>query len=479
MEKHSRGSISGFSEIKQRELGSSQPRTFVRQIGGSEALARRMNLYGKLHGHKGCVNTVYFNPGGDLLVSGSDDRDIIIWNWEAKTKKLSYPSGHLENVFQARIMPFTDDRTIISSAADGQVRVGQITDNGDVSTKELGTHLGRVHKLAIEPGSPHIFYSCGEDGLVQHFDLRSDRSTKLFICSSFSNNKQPVRLNAIVIDPRNPNYFSVGGSDEYARVYDIRNYQRDASSNSDQLVSTFCPKHLTGSDNIHITGVAYSKASELLVSYNDELAYLFQKDMDLGPNPWSRTGPAENLQKLDQSQVYSGHRNSQTVKGVSFFGPNDEYVVSGSDCGHIYIWKKNGGELVCMMVGDKHIVNSVEPHPYFPFLATSGFDKNVKIWIPTAKKLASLPKNAKEIMAANKRGREARAQVTLSPDIIMHVLRLQRRQPTAYVERRLSSIDTESDDEEDQREAFLLGFTGADGDSEEGSNADPRDCVIC
>lgn len=49
-----------------------------------------------------------------------------------------------------------------------QVIVGQIMGNGQVSTKHLGTHRGRVHKLAIEPGSPHIFYSCGEDGLVQH-----------------------------------------------------------------------------------------------------------------------------------------------------------------------------------------------------------------------------------------------------------------------------------------------------------------------
>jgi len=49
-----------------------------------------------------------------------------------------------------------------------QVRFAQISESGKVSTKRLGTHRGRVHKLAIEPGSPHIFYSCGEDGLVQH-----------------------------------------------------------------------------------------------------------------------------------------------------------------------------------------------------------------------------------------------------------------------------------------------------------------------
>lgn len=49
-----------------------------------------------------------------------------------------------------------------------QVRVGHIADNGVVATNLLGTHRDRVHKLAIEPGSPHIFYSCGEDSLVQH-----------------------------------------------------------------------------------------------------------------------------------------------------------------------------------------------------------------------------------------------------------------------------------------------------------------------
>ncbi len=29
----------------------------------------------------GCVNTVSFNPSGDLLVSGSDDQAIMLWDW--------------------------------------------------------------------------------------------------------------------------------------------------------------------------------------------------------------------------------------------------------------------------------------------------------------------------------------------------------------------------------------------------------------
>ena len=49
-----------------------------------------------------------------------------------------------------------------------QVRLGQVLDNGKVKTKQLGEHQGRVHSLAVEPGSPYVFYSCGEDGFVQH-----------------------------------------------------------------------------------------------------------------------------------------------------------------------------------------------------------------------------------------------------------------------------------------------------------------------
>lgn len=46
--------------------------------------------------------------------------------------------------------------------------LAQILERGVVEVTTLGKHQARAHKLAIEPGSPHIFYTCGEDGLVQH-----------------------------------------------------------------------------------------------------------------------------------------------------------------------------------------------------------------------------------------------------------------------------------------------------------------------
>lgn len=87
-----------------------------------QSSVKKIDLYEKLIGHEGCVNTIEFNSTGDYLVSGSDDRQIMFWEWATNTLKFSYPSGHFDNVFQAKIMPFSDGRRIVTSSADGKVK---------------------------------------------------------------------------------------------------------------------------------------------------------------------------------------------------------------------------------------------------------------------------------------------------------------------------------------------------------------------
>ncbi|PWA35280.1 transducin/WD40 repeat-like superfamily protein [Artemisia annua] len=103
-----------------RQIGSNSPINFSRKISASEGLVKRIGLGGKLNGHEGCVNTIEFNKCGDRLISGSDDRMVMLWNVDTRSVVLSYASGHVDNIFQAKFMPFTDDRTIVTAAADGQ-----------------------------------------------------------------------------------------------------------------------------------------------------------------------------------------------------------------------------------------------------------------------------------------------------------------------------------------------------------------------
>ena len=57
---------------------------------------------------------------------------------------------------------------------------------------------------------------------------------------------------------------------------------------------------------------------------------------------------------------YRGHCNVKTVKDVNFFGLQDEYVVSGSDSGHLFIWDKKSGEVVNILEGDSQVVNVIQ-----------------------------------------------------------------------------------------------------------------------
>ena len=247
-------------------------------------------------------------------------------------------------------------------------------------------------------------------------DLRSRTPTELFTCHRIEERRRSliVQLNTIAIDPRNSNLFAVAGSDEYTRLYDIRKYKWDGSSDFDQPVDFFCPSHLIGDQYVGITGLAFSDQRELLASYNDEFIYLFTRDMGLGPDPIpaspvslgsgaGETGPDHPLEASTMDaddnvspQVYKGHKNCETVKGVGFFGPKCEYVVSGSDCGRIFIWKKSG-ELIRVMEADQHVVNCIESHPHDTVLASSGIEKDIKIWTPKATEKAVLPKTIERV----------------------------------------------------------------------------------
>lgn len=89
----------------------------------------------------------------------------------------------------------------------------------------------------------------------------------------------------------------------------------------------------------------------------------------------------QNIRRPSVKMVYKGHRNSRTmIKEACFWGNN--FVMSGSDCGHIFIWDRHTAEHLMLLEADNHVVNCLQPHPYDPILASSGIDYDIKIWSP-------------------------------------------------------------------------------------------------
>lgn len=98
---------------------------------------------------------------------------------------------------------------------------------------------------------------------------------------------------------------------------------------------------------------------------------------------------------------YTGHRNARTmIKESTFWG--DNFIMSGSDCGHIFIWDRHTTELVMIMEADHHVVNCLQPHPFDPILASSGIDYDIKLWAPSREEPFFDEDKAKEIIKRNK-----------------------------------------------------------------------------
>jgi len=79
---------------------------------------------------------------------------------------------------------------------------------------------------------------------------------------------------------------------------------------------------------------------------------------------------------------FKGVSNLRTIKDVNFVGPNDEFVVSGSDEGYFFLWRRENGALHGIYEGDGSVVNAIEAHPTLPLLAVSGIDHEPKLFSP-------------------------------------------------------------------------------------------------
>lgn len=99
----------------------------------------------------------------------------------------------------------------------------------------------------------------------------------------------------------------------------------------------------------------------------------------------SRVKAAVNVPCTTHTHEYAGHCNVETTKDVNYYGLQDEYVVSGSDDGNLFIWDKKTAKLINILEGDGEVVNVIQPHPYEPMLAVSGIDHTIKIFSPDAR----------------------------------------------------------------------------------------------
>ncbi|XP_040280062.1 DDB1- and CUL4-associated factor 6 isoform X2 [Bufo bufo] len=157
----------------------------------------------------------------------------------------------------------------------------------------------------------------------------------------------------------------------------------------------------------------------------------------------------QNIQQPPSKLVYKGHRNSRTmIKEAGFWGKN--FVISGSDCGHIFIWDRHTTEHLMLLEADNHVVNCLQPHPYDPILASSGIDYNVKIWSPLEQDKSFNWALAEEVISRNELMlEETRNTITVPASFMLRMLASLNHIRADRAEQRTEGIAQDNSSEEE------------------------------
>uniref|UniRef100_A0AAV2JD72 DDB1- and CUL4-associated factor 5 n=1 Tax=Knipowitschia caucasica TaxID=637954 RepID=A0AAV2JD72_KNICA len=353
------GMRSSVGFLSRREL-SGQPlmkEEFQRlRLAGCTSLYKRDML-----GHFGCVNAIEFsNNGGEWLVSGGDDRRVLLWHMEkaihSRSKPVKLKGEHLSNIF---CLAFdSTNKRVFSGGNDEQVILHDVERR---ETLNVFLHIDAVYSLSVSPVNDNVFASSSDDGRVLIWDTREPPHGEPFCLASY-----PSAFHSVMFNPVEPRLLATANSKEGIGLWDIRK-----------------PR-----SSLLRYGGSMSLQSAMSVRFNSTGTQLLALRRRLPPVLYELHSRLPSFQFDNQ-----GYFNSCTMKSCCFAGDKDQYILSGSDDFNLYMWKipkdpeaggpgrvVNGAFMV--LKGHRSIVNQVRFNPHTYMICSSGVEKVIKLWSP-------------------------------------------------------------------------------------------------
>lgn len=135
-------------------------------------------------GHNKDVTSVSFSPDNRLIVSGSRDKTIKLWNTRGELKGDflassggrggSQLAGHTEWVSSVRFSPDPANPVVVSSGWDKLVKIWDLkSPTPHLNVNHIG-HTGYINTTAISPDGT-LCASGGKDGTIMLWDLNNPR----------------------------------------------------------------------------------------------------------------------------------------------------------------------------------------------------------------------------------------------------------------------------------------------------------------
>jgi WD40 repeat protein len=282
-------------------------------------------------GHSERVNTVAINSIGTILVSGSDDKNIKIWDIKSGDL-LRTIEGHTSRINAVSLS--ADNQILVSGSADQKVILWNPITGSKLKT--LAGHSDWVNAVVISPNR-HIIASSSNDKKIQIWHPETGK-----ILRTIKDNSDFIR--ALSTDVNGQVVVS-SGDDKTIKVWNL---------NTGKVFHS-----LTGHSSL-VRTLALSQDGNIVVSGSDD-----------------QTIKIWNLNNGQLLNTLTGH--SKSVRSVAI-SSDGNIVVSGSDDQTIKIWNLNNGELLHTLTGHSASVTSVAISSNGTLIASGSTDKTIRIW---------------------------------------------------------------------------------------------------
>ncbi len=160
-----------------------------------------------------------------LLLLIIKDHKIMLWDVYKQKSISKLDTAHLGNIFSVKFLPQCNDSVVASAAGDYKICVY------DLRTKsllhELTSHTNRVKRLAVAQDTPHLFWSCGEDGFIMQHDIRCATNQVSCVLIDYSSCKstsetngafnEALEVKCLEISPLRSELLAVGCNDPFVR----------------------------------------------------------------------------------------------------------------------------------------------------------------------------------------------------------------------------------------------------------------------
>ena len=319
---------------------------------------------------EGCIFSMSFNDTGNLMASSNQNHSIEIW--DLKTKKLQNKiTSHSEIVTDTEFFHGSlDSQYLLSCSIDKTIKLWKNYRNVHTFIE----HSDWVRCISIRQDNQQFLSGC-VSSVVKLWDIPTQR----VIGSVINENKDQnvlTTVNSLGFMHNNKDLFYIGLRSGEVKIFDTR-----IKDKNNELIKNMGLVKCFKAHNKKLNTVKLNQSDQyLLSSSRDSLLRLW----DIRKLPKED----ESEETIRKNKSYINEYNKHKCVGYNIecsFYNNEQYVITGSENSHIYIYDIINSELYYKIKAQPKCINLIKQIPNTYSIAFTGLE-DISIFVLNAHK---------------------------------------------------------------------------------------------